>query len=97
MTSIRKTCTINHSQNANDILLDLFVERTIGSLDYELDDWSDGITDIFLYEDNVTLERRAVWDYFPEADQSAPHPRNSCVGIRSKIVAFPATALPLSA
>ena len=30
------------SQNARDIVLDLFVEETLGSINHELDDWPVG-------------------------------------------------------
>lgn len=97
MTLTKQTGAIHHSRSANDILLDLFVEQTIGSLDHELEDWSDGITDISLYEDSNLWNHRAGWNYFPAADQQAPQPQPGGAVAPSGIVHFPSSELPLCA
>ena len=33
-------------QKTDDVLLNVFLETTLGGVDHELDDWSDGITDL---------------------------------------------------
>lgn len=51
------------SEKTSDILLNVFLETTLGAVDHELDDWSDGITEP-LHEEYAGSHRRAAWNYF---------------------------------
>ncbi len=51
------------SEKTSDILLNVFLETTLGGVNHELDDWSDGIIEP-LHEEYAGLHRRAPWDYF---------------------------------
>lgn len=67
MTYAKHPSALRPSQNANDILLDLFIQQTFGSIDHEPEDWSDGITDLSLWEESAPHLGQAAWDYFPAA------------------------------
>jgi hypothetical protein len=67
MTSSNHLRSLGPAQNTGDILLDLFIQQTLGSIDHEREDWSDGMTDIFLCEESSPHLGLAAWDYFPTA------------------------------
>lgn len=69
------------SQKSTDILLDLFLEETLGEVGCQQDDWSDGITGL-LQEEEAAFNRKAAWDYFSRVEQcrvdsGASRPRTS--------------------
>jgi hypothetical protein len=87
------------SQKTDDVLLNVFLETTLGGVDHELDDWSDGITDL-LHEEYAGSHRRASWDYFRGFNEDAKGLQLLGVAEGSNVVPFPLSGrndLPLSA
>lgn len=81
MTSTNHPSALRPSQNTNDILLDLFIQQTFGSIDHEPEDWSDGITDISLREESAPHLGQAAWDYFPAAASPGTRVREANQGV----------------
>ncbi len=87
------------SQKSTDILLDLFLEETLGEIACPQDDWSDGITGL-LQEEEAALNRKADWDYFSCVEQRRFSAKASSASSLENVVLFPVgqqKRLPLSA
>jgi hypothetical protein len=87
------------AQKSKDILLDLFLEETLGEIGGQQDDWSDGITGL-LQEDEAALDRKANWDYFSCVEQRRLFAKASSASSPANVVKFPVgqqKRLPLSA
>jgi hypothetical protein len=88
-----------YARKSSDILLDLFLEKNLGGIDHELDDWTDGITDP-LHEEYADIQPAKRWDYFRGTANREHCAELFILAADSRVVRFPAhekNALLLSA